>query len=165
MEAGPTTEDAKLAAEDAKLAQRMQDEEGMDFGDMPELFSTRKPKDASAGAASGLKSIGKGVLAGVAGLVAGPVVGAREEGVSGFFKGLGAGILGAVMLPAAGAVVGATQLGRGVFNSADAMSEKRKGKEWDSDEREWVLYNLSDEAERILNMDEKAYIEVRRMLC
>lgn len=56
-----------------------------------DVFSLRKPKDAKAGLSSGAKSIGKGVLAGVVGLVAAPVMMAREEGVKGFAKGVGAG--------------------------------------------------------------------------
>lgn len=39
------------------------------------LFSLRKPKDAKAGLASGLKSLAKGIVGGVVGLVAAPVVG------------------------------------------------------------------------------------------
>lgn len=57
-----------------------------------DVFSLRKPKDAKAGLSSGAKSIGKGVLAGVVGLVAAPVMMAREEGVKGFAKGVGAGV-------------------------------------------------------------------------
>lgn len=56
-----------------------------------DVFSLRKPKDAKAGLSSGAKSIGKGVLAGAVGLVATPVLMAREEGIKGFAKGVGAG--------------------------------------------------------------------------
>ena len=55
------------------------------------IFSTRNPKDAAAGLSSGLKSMGKGVLGGVASLIALPLHGAREEGALGFAKGLGLG--------------------------------------------------------------------------
>ena len=40
--------------------------------------SLRKPKDAKAGAASALKSVGKGFLAGAVSLVAAPLIGAKE---------------------------------------------------------------------------------------
>jgi hypothetical protein len=56
-----------------------------------DVFSLRKPKDVRAGLSSGAKSIGKGVLAGAVGLVATPVIMARDEGVKGFAKGVGAG--------------------------------------------------------------------------
>lgn len=50
-----------------------------------------RPKDAKAGLASGAKSIGKGFLAGVVTLVAGPTAGALQEGPLGFGKGLAYG--------------------------------------------------------------------------
>ena len=56
------------------------------------LFSTRRPKDVGAGMASGAKTIMKGVVASAIGLVAAPVMGAREEGVKGFVKGMGMGV-------------------------------------------------------------------------
>ena len=40
------------------------------------LFSTRRPKDFFAGTSSGLKSAGKGILAGVSTIIAAPVIGA-----------------------------------------------------------------------------------------
>ncbi len=46
---------------------------------------------AQAGFASGLKSMAKGVVAGAAGLVAAPALGAAQEGVTGFAKGLATG--------------------------------------------------------------------------
>ena len=76
---------------------------------MDDLFSTRKPRDFRAGVASGLKSFGKGIITGAAGLVAAPIIGAREEGFAGAAKGLGAGIVGAVVLPVAGLGVGTVQ--------------------------------------------------------
>jgi outer membrane lipoprotein SlyB len=63
-----------------------------------DIFSTRNPRDAKAGLSSGLKSIGKGVLGGVATLIALPIQGAREEGVVGAIKGLGLGLLSAVTM-------------------------------------------------------------------
>jgi hypothetical protein len=56
-----------------------------------DIFSIRRPKDAKAGLSSGLKSIAKGVIGGVAGLVAAPVVGAQQHGISGFAKGVATG--------------------------------------------------------------------------
>lgn len=62
------------------------------------IFSTRNPRDVGAGLSSGLKSISKGVLGGVASLVALPVLGAQQEGVLGAVKGLGLGIVSAVTM-------------------------------------------------------------------
>jgi hypothetical protein len=74
--------------------------------------------------AEGLKSIALGVGAGVAGLVAMPVVGAREKGVSGFFKGLGQGVLGAVVLPTVGVVNGVVEIGAGIVNTPEVRDTK-----------------------------------------
>jgi len=118
-----------------------------------ELFSTRKPKDAIAGVASGVKSVGKGVLAGVASLVANPIMGAREEGVSGFFKGCAAGVASAVILPVTGVGVACYQIGRGIINTPECIAERTQGRKWDKKKREWVdrWYSLPEEADCVLN--------------
>ena len=59
--------------------------------DFQDVFSLRRPKDLKAGLSSGGKSIAKGVLAGVAGLVAAPIIGGVQDGAKGFALGLGAG--------------------------------------------------------------------------
>ena len=56
-----------------------------------EIFSLRRPKDAKAGFSSGMKSLGKGVVGGVVGLIAAPVVGATQDGFKGFAKGVATG--------------------------------------------------------------------------
>lgn len=76
---------------------------------MDDLFSTRKPKNFKAGVSSGLKSMGKGLATGVAGLVAAPIIGAKEEGFKGAAKGVAAGVVGAVVLPVTGVAVGTGQ--------------------------------------------------------
>ena len=80
------------------------------------LFSTRRPKDTSAGLSSATKSIGKGVLAGAVSLIAQPIAGAQQEGTKRFFKGLATGVASAVALPLTGVAVGAYQVARGVEN-------------------------------------------------
>jgi len=113
--------------------------EHLDFND---FFSLRRPKDASSGMHSGLKSIGKGIFAGCAALVSAPVVGARAEGCAGFFKGLGAGVAAAVVLPVVGVGVGVTQIGRGIMNTPEAIMAANDGKRWDRHKREWVDEDL-----------------------
>ncbi|KAK9917625.1 hypothetical protein WJX75_006600 [Coccomyxa subellipsoidea] len=121
-----------------------------------DVFSLRKPKDAKAGLSSGAKSIGKGVLAGVVGLVAAPVMMAREEGVKGFAKGVGAGILGAAVLPVVGVGIGVTQMVRGVANTPEAIREGQRGKHWDTDSRVWV-----DQPGSALVTDDEIFASVR----
>ena len=92
----------------------------MDFND---VFSLRRPQNAISGLSSGLQSAGKGILAGTAALVAAPILGARQEGTSGFFKGLGAGLVSAVVLPTVGVGVGAAQIVRGIVNTPEAGTD------------------------------------------
>eukprot|EP01066_Platyproteum_vivax_P004794 Platyproteum_vivax@DN16157_c0_g1_i1.p1 len=118
------------------------------------LFSTRKPKHVLAGLASGGKSILKGVVAGGVALVATPIIGAREEGFTGFVKGLGVGIVGAVALPVASVGVAAYQVGRGIAETPEALQNSRNtSKKWDKEKREWIdrYYNLDDDIEEFVN--------------
>ncbi|KXZ52148.1 hypothetical protein GPECTOR_10g777 [Gonium pectorale] len=114
-------------------------EPNVDFND---IFSLRKPRDAKAGLASGLKSIAKGVLGGAAGLVAAPIVGAQRDGVTGFAKGLASGVVGAVVLPVTGVGVGAVQMVRGVINTPEAVMQASKDMLWDEERRVWVDKNM-----------------------
>lgn len=113
------------------------------------LFSTRRPKDGWAGLSSGLKSIGKGTLAGAASLVAQPIAGAHENGVKGFFGGLATGVASAVALPVTGICVGAYQMSRGVANSVEAVNASKQGMQWDNEKREWIFYYLDKDKEEV----------------
>ena len=113
------------------------------------MFSTRRPKDGWAGLSSGLKSVAKGTAAGVASLIAQPIQGAQEHGVTGFFTGLASGVVSAVALPITGACVGVYQVGRGVVNSAEAYTKANQGMVWDDDKREWYFYKLEEELDDI----------------
>ena len=119
------------------------------------LFSTRKPKDGWAGISSGLKSVGKGTLAGAASLIAQPIAGAQEGGVKGFFGGLATGVASAVALPLTGVCVGAYQVGRGVANSMEAVTASHAGMQWDSDKREWIMYHLNAEREEVERLEQE----------
>eukprot|EP00980_Cylindrotheca_fusiformis_P002979 scaffold692_cov118-Cylindrotheca_fusiformis.AAC.1 len=110
---------------------------------------TRKPKDGWAGLSSGLKSVAKGTAAGVASLIAQPVVGAQQNGFGGFLTGLATGVATAVALPVTGVCVGAYQVGRGLVNSAEAITSANQGMIWDEEKREWIFYKLDEEAEEV----------------
>eukprot|EP00210_Caulerpa_lentillifera_P006346 g6062.t1 len=107
----------------------------VDFND---LFSLRRPRDAVAGFASGMKSIVKGVAGGTVSLIAAPAVYAHQEGWKGFGKGLVVGVTGAAVLPVVGVAVGVSQFARGVYNTPEAIVEKTRGRYWDGSKREWV---------------------------
>lgn len=117
--------------------------------DLDDIFSTRRPRDAIAGSASGLKTFARSLVAGAANLIQAPVVGARGGGLCGAVRGLGEGAVSAVVLPVTGVVVGATQCVRGVVNTPVAFLESLAGQEWDARERRWISpsqYNVFQEA-------------------
>jgi hypothetical protein len=118
------------------------------------LFSLPKPNHAGSGALSGLGALAKGILLGGVGLVAAPVAGAREGGLKGAIQGAGIGVAGAVILPVAGAVVGCVQLVRGVAATPEAIAQRSQGKIWDEETREWVSYDLHEEARAVLGETE-----------
>lgn len=134
-------------------------DEGVEFDD---LFDMSRPKHIGEGLSSAVGSVLKGVGGGVAMILAGPVMGAREGGVGGAVKGTAQGILGGVGLAVAGVAVGGAQIARGVWNSWECVSAKVDGKEWDEVSGTWIFYNLVEEAELVLNMDEAGYIEHRK---
>jgi curved DNA-binding protein CbpA len=75
--------------------------------------------------------------------------------VGGFFTGLATGVASCVALPVTGVCVGAVQIGRGVFNSAEAVSSAGKGMVWNDDTREWFYYRLDDDAEEVKKTEEQ----------
>lgn len=121
------------------------------------LFSTRKPKDGWAGLSSAAKSIGKGTAAGVVSLIAQPIVGAQTGGFTGFLTGLATGVASAVALPVTGVCVGAYQVGRGVYNSAEAIKATRMGMQWNKETREWYYYYLDQEWQQVQEQQEQQF--------
>eukprot|EP00751_Fragilariopsis_kerguelensis_P049672 CAMPEP_0171049600 /NCGR_PEP_ID=MMETSP0736-20130129/51832_1 /TAXON_ID=186038 /ORGANISM="Fragilariopsis kerguelensis, Strain L26-C5" /LENGTH=727 /DNA_ID=CAMNT_0011502073 /DNA_START=41 /DNA_END=2225 /DNA_ORIENTATION=+ len=120
-----------------------------------QLFSTRRPKDGWAGLSSGIKSVAKGTAAGVASLIAQPMVGAKQGGIGGFFTGLATGVASCVALPATGVCVGAYQVSRGVFNSAEAISSSNRGMVWDEKNRQWFYYKLDEDMKEVDKLTEE----------
>lgn len=129
------------------------------------FFSTSKPKHALDGFSQGAGNVLKGALGGAAMIVAAPVQGALEgkkEGtwgaVKGFGKGLGVGLLGGAAMMVGGVATGAAQIGRGIYHTPSAVNALNEGKEWDEDKKEWIIYNLKEEADTILDMTEDDFI-------
>lgn len=67
-----------------------------------EAVRKTKPKDTAAGLKSGVATAAAGVASGIVGLFAAPIVGAKQEGASGFAKGLATGKQGCAVGPGAG---------------------------------------------------------------
>jgi hypothetical protein len=61
-----------------------------------EAIRKTKPRDTAAGLKSGLATAAAGVASGVVGLFAAPIVGAKQDGASGFAKGLATGTWGSI---------------------------------------------------------------------
>jgi hypothetical protein len=153
-------DDAASATDNSTITQQQQQPDPELEEDLKEagevfnsLFSTRRPKDGWAGISSGLKSIGKGTVAGVASLIAQPIAGAHENGVKGFFGGLATGVASCVALPLTGVCVGAYQVGRGVANSVEAMNASKQGMQWDNEKREWIFYFLEKDKEEVERLE------------
>ncbi|CAJ1408198.1 unnamed protein product, partial [Effrenium voratum] len=119
------------------------------------FLSSTRPRDVIDGTFSGLKVAGAGVLAGGAALIAAPVVGAKEDGVTGFFKGLATGVCGAIGLTLGGAVAGATQLARGVYNTPEAVQNAYANRRWDAEQGIWVddFCNLREDVAKAATME------------
>ena len=92
------------------------------------------------------------------GAIAGGSSGGAVGALKGFGLGLGAGVLGGTAMAVGGTLTGVVQLGRGVYNSKEAFSAYRDGKDWDEETQSWILYNLKEESERVLSESEEAFL-------
>ena len=95
---------------------------------------------------------------GVATLVAAPVAGYREGGAGGMLKGLGVGVLGAGVIIGTGVVTGAAQMGRGIAATPGAIKNRAQGKDWDSETRTWIKYDLQVEAKQAEEKTEEIFL-------
>lgn len=118
-----------------------------------------RPKHFGEGAKSGALAALAGVGAGLASLIVLPVQGAREGGAKGAAVGVAKGVGAAIGLSALGVGAGVVQVVRGATNTPAAVLAKVAGKEWDKHTRRWVLYNLREEGDLVLNMGEVEYLE------
>ena len=100
-------------------------------------------------------------------MVAAPVKGAYDGyaqggafgAAKGFGFGLGAGIVGGTAMALGGALTGAYQIGRGLVNTPGSMSASTSGKYWDDEKREWIIYNLKEDADKYLHMSDEDYLK------
>lgn len=68
----------------------------------------------------GLRSSLTGVAGGVTGLVQKPILGARQEGVTGFLKGTAKGVGGLLVMPISGAIDFFSKTSEGIKNSVNS---------------------------------------------
>jgi hypothetical protein len=148
-----------MSKADADAARKAEQEAqaAMDAEELQELLPIKKPKHLLDGTTSGVKLVGGAVVAGAVGLIAMPVMGARDgakEGgikgaVTGFTGGVVRGALGAVMIPLAGGLTGAAQVTRGVVQTPFSIHGAVSGKQWDKEARTWRHYSLPDDQEEV----------------
>jgi len=149
-------EQASLAEEFAlqlqEQAEREQAELELVKAAVGTIFSVRKPRDAVAGTASGLKTMARGVGVGLASLVTLPAIGAKTGGIKGFAKGCGTGLATCVGSTVAGTLVGSGQIVRGVVNTPSAIVRTARGEVWNTETRKWEKdwYSLPEEAAEVL---------------
>lgn len=118
----------------------------------PQVFSTRKPRDAIAGLSSGFKTFARSVAAGSAALVYTPIEAAKEDGgILRTLQGVCEGVATAAVLPCAGAALATVQFTRGVALTPQAVVQALCGQQWNDTERCWkpMHYSLEEEAQHL----------------
>ncbi|KAG8459179.1 hypothetical protein KFE25_005690 [Diacronema lutheri] len=133
------------------------DDEGPGFG-LGDLFALKRPKNVVSGTVHLVRNVLTGVAVGVTSLVVAPALGAREDGARGFASGLAKGVAMCVIMPVAGALTGVGQFCRGIGNTPTAVSAKSRGMQWDRETARWVYYNLKEEADKVLSVDEQSLL-------
>ena len=65
-----------------------------------------------------------------------------------------------VQMALGGAMTGAMQIGRGIYNTPNAVRSSLAGKDWDDELKDWVQFNLVEEEKSgILDMTEEEYLK------
>lgn len=119
--------------------------------EIADLFSTRCPRDAFAGVASGAKTTARSLAAGLSAFVSGPLEGYQTGSPIGLLQSVGTGTTNAVLLPCAGLLIGTAQCVRGFANTPEAVAQAFSGKIWCDSKRCWVHpdYDLKAEVAKL----------------
>ena len=97
------------------------------------LFNTKKPKHLCDGLCSGVGNCTKGILTGTLCCLGAPIVGAKNEGLSGCLKGLFAGLCCGFCLCCCGFCTCFTQILKGTWNTPECIIEASRDKEWNEE--------------------------------
>eukprot|EP00397_Hematodinium_sp_SG-2012_P002305 GEMP01002311.1.p1 GENE.GEMP01002311.1~~GEMP01002311.1.p1 ORF type:complete len:855 (-),score=169.39 GEMP01002311.1:2103-4667(-) len=106
------------------------------------LLDQTRPKNVLDGTLSGLGYAGGGIVAGVVSIVSAPVIGAKNDGVTGFLTGIVTGVVTGTAMVVGGGIAGVTQISRGIYNTPEALMQGQETR-WDTDLGEWVDDRLS----------------------
>eukprot|EP00602_Paraphysomonas_sp_CaronLab_P007527 CAMPEP_0185019430 /NCGR_PEP_ID=MMETSP1103-20130426/2045_1 /TAXON_ID=36769 /ORGANISM="Paraphysomonas bandaiensis, Strain Caron Lab Isolate" /LENGTH=553 /DNA_ID=CAMNT_0027549749 /DNA_START=109 /DNA_END=1770 /DNA_ORIENTATION=+ len=142
------------------------DDDSISDAKLSNLYNLEKPKGFLSGVTDGAGNVLRGVFGGAALMVSAPIKGAYDGAqtggamgaLKGFGVGAGAGILGGAAVAVGGVATGVYQIGRGVYHTPGAISASMSGKDWDEEKKEWIAYNLPDEAASVLSMDDDDFM-------
>lgn len=101
-----------------------------------------RPKDAVDGLWSGLSVASKGVAAGFVSFVACSAAGFEIGGLWGLVRGSSAGLYSASAIATTGTVCGVGQIGRGLYNTPEALRARQDLQVWDRDLGRWYEIDL-----------------------
>eukprot|EP01091_Cochliopodium_minus_P003778 TRINITY_DN13745_c0_g1_i1.p1 TRINITY_DN13745_c0_g1~~TRINITY_DN13745_c0_g1_i1.p1 ORF type:complete len:504 (+),score=157.65 TRINITY_DN13745_c0_g1_i1:49-1512(+) len=93
-----------------------------------QMQQQEKTKNIGTGFLKAGKSIGKGILGGIMGVIKNPIQGTKEEGAKGLFKGIGKGVGGLLSKPITGLIDATTNIQdgfKGQFHLDEELPNKR----------------------------------------
>ena len=126
------------------------------------LASTRRPQNVMSGFGSGARTFVKCAGLGAATMVSTPFAATYTAASTGWKEGFGvlaAGTASAAALTAVAVAVPTVQIGRGIYNTPDAISGMAGGMDWDEDARAWVppipvtLLESMDDLEKLVQSE------------
>ena len=50
------------------------------------------------------------------------------------------------------------QIGRGIYHTPGAINAVSQGKEWDKEKKTWIIYDLKQEADKVLAINDEEYL-------
>lgn len=110
-----------------------------------DFFYYKNPCSLIDGFTNGIYNISSGTFLGLASLIIGPYILYKENGKKGIIQGLFAGSAGFICMPILGILMGTQQIVKGIVNTPKSIYSKYNGKIWNSENNEWINYNLKDE--------------------
>lgn len=123
------------------------------------LFLTKRPKHVLDGLLMGVSNILRGSLLSIGSLICFPILGTFKQGGIGCLKGSIIGLIGSVLFGVGGIGLSAIQLIRGIFETNNYISEGIiNNKTWEEEERIWIHYDIKQEQEELMSINEQNYL-------
>jgi len=119
------------------------------------VLPTGKPRDVLEGVKNAFMSAALGTLTGLASFLMFPFAGYKGKGFKGFLVGGIIGTILAVVASLVGVLNGIYQIIMGALETPWALQSIWAGKIWDDTKREWIIYNLKQEAQEVTSSNYK----------